>query len=155
MMIQWAGKRKFLLALFSVLVLPFLGIVVLYDLYSVNACVVAVRLDGIVRDGLKFQVTETYCSTLGEDAAISVFGVSRSSANKVLLLKYGPESDEVSLPQIEVSDQTITITVPVVSDISFQIDTWLGRRVVYEIKLIRYPSAPIGGTSGEGQRARP
>jgi hypothetical protein len=154
--VQWARKLILLPALFPVIMLPFLGIAVFYILYSVNACIDAVPMDGIVRGGLEFQVTETYCSTLGEDAAISVFGVSRPGGAKVLLLKYGPESDEVPLPRIEVSNETITITVPVVSDISFQVDTWLGRRVAYEIKHVGYPSELAGGGSGEGvQRARP
>ena len=142
--VRWSRKLKPLLVLLVVVLLPFLGIGLFYLWYSLNACTVVVRMPDIARAGLQFKITETYCSTLGEDAAISVFGVSQPGGSRTLLFKYGPESDEVPLPRIDVSDGTITMTVPVVSDTSRQIGTWQGRRVVYEIGRIRYPPPPSG-----------
>jgi hypothetical protein len=41
-----------------------------YVLYAVDACIIEIRHDGIVRAIMQFQITETDCSTLGEDASV-------------------------------------------------------------------------------------
>jgi hypothetical protein len=63
------------------------------------------------------------------------------------LFKYGPESDDLPLPEIDVSDQhTITITVPIVSDVFVQLSRWNNRPIRYGIGHIDYPSPNDGET---------
>jgi hypothetical protein len=111
----------------------------LYLLYAVNACITEVRQDGIVRANMRFQITETDCSTLGEDASVSVYGFADPGSDRTLLFKYGPAND-LPLPTIEVLDQqTIVIAVPSVSDVVFQIDSWNNHWIRYDIGHIYYP----------------
>jgi hypothetical protein len=112
----------------------------IYLLYSVNACITEVRQDGIVRASMQFRITETDCSTLGEDASISVYGLADSGSDRSLLFKYGPESYYLPLPTIEVPDQqTIVIAVPRVSDVVFQRNSWNNHSIRYDIGHIYYP----------------
>jgi hypothetical protein len=112
----------------------------IYVLYAVNACITEVRQDGIFRANMQFRITETNCSTMGEDASVSVYGSSASSDGKTLLFKYGPASYDLPLPTIEVPDQqTIIITVPIVSDVAFQLHTWNDRSIKYDIGQVNYP----------------
>jgi hypothetical protein len=136
---------------FAMLAFPITPFVVFggafYILYAVNACITEVRNDGISRSSLRFQITETYCSTLGEDAAISVYGLNEASGGRTLLFRYGPASDDLPLPEIDVTDQhIITIAVPIVSDIFFQLGRWNNRLIRYDIGHIEYPSPNNGET---------
>jgi hypothetical protein len=89
-----------------------------YGLYVVDACITEVRKDGISRSNMRFQITETDCSTLGEDASVSVFGLDETGTGRTLLFKYGPASYDLPLPEIAVPDNdTILISVPVVSNV--------------------------------------
>jgi hypothetical protein len=98
-----------------------------------------VRQDGIVRGNMRFQITETDCSTLGEDASVSVYGFGDPGSNRTLLFEYGPAND-LRLPTIEVLDQqTIVIAVPSVSDVVFQTGSWNNHSIRYDIGHIYYP----------------
>jgi hypothetical protein len=112
-------------------------------LYAVNVCITEVRQDGIVRGNMQFQITETDCSTLGEDASVSVYGSADSGSGRTLLFKYGPAND-LPLPTIEVLDQrTIVIAVPSVSDVDFQLESWNNHSIRYEIGHIYYPRPDV------------
>jgi hypothetical protein len=112
-----------------------------YVLYAMNACLTEVRQDAIVRANMQFQITETDCSTLGEDASVSVYGFRDSDGHRTLLFKYGPASYHLPLPTIEVPDQqTIIIAVPIVSDVVFQLDRWNDHRITYNIGHVYYPT---------------
>jgi hypothetical protein len=111
-----------------------------YLLYALNACITEVRQDGIVRSDMRFQITETDCSTFGEDAAISVYGLNDPGGDRTLLFEYGPAAYHLPLPTIAVPDQrTIVIAVPIVSDVVFQRDVWNDRAIRYEIGHVDYP----------------
>ena len=59
----------------------------------------------------------------------------------------GPVSDDQPLPEIDVSDQyTITIAVPIVSDVFFQPGSWNNRPIRYDIGHIAFPSPNSGET---------
>ena len=89
--------------------------------------------------GLRFQISETDCSTLGEDASISVYGLNEKGGSRTLLFKYGPSRDV--LPTVEVRGQDrILISIPVVSDVVFQERQWMNRRIDYAIGHIDYPN---------------
>jgi hypothetical protein len=136
------------LAIFAFPIAPFVVFGgAFYILYAVNACITEVKSEGISRSSLSFQITETYCSTLGEDAAVSVYGLNEAGGGRTLLFKYGPASDDLPLPEIDVSDQhTITITVPIVSDVFVQLGRWDNRPIRYNIGHIDYPSPNDGET---------
>jgi hypothetical protein len=56
-----------------------------YVPYSMNACITEVRQGGIVRSNMQFQITETDCSTLGEDASVNVYGFSASDNDRIAI----------------------------------------------------------------------
>jgi hypothetical protein len=136
------------LAIFAFPIAPFVVFGgAFYILYAVNACITEVKNEGISRSSLRFQITETYCSTLGEDAAISIYGSDEAGGGRTLLFKYGPVSDDLPLPEIDVSDQhIITIAVPIVSDIFFQLGSWNNRPIRYDIGHFGFPSPNNGET---------
>jgi len=90
--------------------------------------------------GFDFEISETNCSTLGEDASISVFASKAGQPNGVLLFKYGP-AGIAPMPVITAIDQqTVQIMVPRVSDLIFRRENWEGLSVNYNIGVIDYPS---------------
>jgi len=89
---------------------------------------------------MRFQITETDCSTLGEDASVSVFGIDETGAGRRLLFKYGPASYDLPLPEIAVPvNDTILISVPVVSSVFVREAQWNHRSINYHIGHIDYP----------------
>ena len=105
-----------------------------YVRYVVNACITEVRKDGISRSNMRFQITETDCSTLGEDASVSVFGLDETAAGRTLLFKYGPASYDLPLPEIAVpGNDTILISVPVASSVFLRKSQWHRRSINYNI----------------------
>jgi hypothetical protein len=73
------------LAIFAFPIAPFVVFGgAFYILYAVNACITEVKNEGISRSSLSFQITETYCSTLGEDAAISIYGLDEAGGGRVI-----------------------------------------------------------------------
>jgi|ERR1051326_303035 hypothetical protein len=96
------------------------------------------KISGLL--GYDFEISETDCSTLGEDASISVFASKAGQTNKELLFKYGPAGVD-PLPIITSVDQhTIQISVPRISDVIFRRDNWEGLSVIYSIGIIDYPT---------------
>jgi hypothetical protein len=123
--------------LFSIVLVP---VGAFYALYGVDACITEVRKDGISRSHMRFQITETDCSTLGADASASVFGLDETGAGRTLLFKYGPASYDLPLPEIAVPDNdTILISVPVVSSVFLRDPQWNHRAINYNIGHIDYP----------------
>ena len=89
---------------------------------------------------MRFQITETDCSTLGADASVSVFGLDETAPGRTLLFKYGPASYDLPLPEVAVSDNdTILISVPVVSSVFLRKPQWNDRSINYKIGHIDYP----------------
>jgi hypothetical protein len=88
--------------------------------------------------GFDFEITETDCSTLGEDASISVF-VSKAGGNtKTLIFKYGPAVDGL-LPSIVMHNEgNLSISIPIVSDVVFQEHKWQNISIAYNIGHIDY-----------------
>jgi hypothetical protein len=77
-----------------ILIVPIAPVVLLagafYTYYAMNACITEVTRDDIVRSNMRFQIMETDCSTLGEDASVSVYGFNQAGGEKTLLFKYDP-----------------------------------------------------------------
>jgi hypothetical protein len=89
--------------------------------------------------GFDFEITETDCSTLGEDASISVFVSKAGDNTKALLFKYGPAVDDL-LPSLVVHNESnLSISIPIVSDVRFQEHRWRNMSIDYNIGHIDYP----------------
>jgi hypothetical protein len=89
--------------------------------------------------GLDFEISQTDCSTLGEDTSISVSVSKAGETKKTLLFKYGPAGLD-PIPEIAVIDQqTIQISVQKISDLIFRRESWKGLSVEYNIGAIDYP----------------
>ena len=89
--------------------------------------------------GFDFEVSETDCSTLGEDASISVFASKPGQTKKMLLFKYGPASAEPMPVITSVGQHAVEISVSRISDLIFRRDDWEGLTVNYNIGIIDYP----------------
>jgi hypothetical protein len=112
---------------------------VLYVLYAVDACITEVRREIRLPSGLEFSIVETDCSTLGEDASVSIYGSNEADgAGRTLLFKYGPDSDQVSAIEIT-GEGVILISIPGVSDVVFTKTLWMDRLIKYNIGHIDYP----------------
>lgn len=130
----------FFLAIFvmPIVVLALLG-GVFYVLYAVDACITEVRREIRLPSGLEFSIVETDCSTLGEDASVSIYGLNaEDGAGRSLLFKYGPASDQVSAIEITGEDG-ILISIPSVSDVVFTKTLWMDRLIKYNIGHIYHP----------------
>jgi hypothetical protein len=90
--------------------------------------------------GFDFEISETDCSTLGEDASISVFAVKSGETKKVLLFKYGPAGGDPMPVIIPVDQHTIQISVSRISDLIFRRDNWEGLSINYNIGIVDYPA---------------
>jgi hypothetical protein len=133
---------KHILLSVAMMALPILVLILLFgsvfSLYMANACVTEVRQRIVSTHGLGFEISETDCSTLGEDASISVHGLDEHGRHATLLFRYGPGPDV--LPTIQMPDQgRIVITISSVSDVVFQKHRWMNRSVYYDIGHIDYP----------------
>jgi hypothetical protein len=128
------------LAIFAFPIAPFVVFGgAFYILYAVNACITEVRREIHLPSGLKFSVVETDCSTLGEDASVSIYGLDEAhDAGKTLLFKFGPDSDQVSAIEITGEDG-ILISIPSVSDVIFMETMWMDRLIKYNIGHADYP----------------
>ena len=92
---------------------------------------------------LEFKISETDCSTLGEDASVSVYGIGASGEDERLLFRYDPGPDV--LPTIEVLGQgRIVMTIPAVSEVIFQERKWMSFSIDYNIGHIDYPRPGAG-----------
>src|SRR5260221_2920826 len=90
--------------------------------------------------GFDFEISETDCSTLGEDASISIFASKTGQTGKTLLFNYGPAGVD-PMPVITALDQhTVQISVPRISDLIFRRDNWEGLTIHYSIGVIDYPT---------------
>jgi hypothetical protein len=113
-------------------------------IWTPNTCVTDTIQTLTNLSGYDFKVTETDCSTLGEDASVSVY-VSLASKNKaVLLFKYDPAGLK-PYPSIAVpKERRVSISVPVISEVFLQRHDWHSPRgsvsVDYHIGRIIYPS---------------
>jgi hypothetical protein len=109
-----------------------------YILYAVNACITEVRREIHLPSGLKFSIVETDCSTLGEDASVSIYGLNEAhGSDRTLLFKYGPDSDQVSAIEITGEDG-ILMSIPSVSDVILMKTLWMDRLIKYNIGHIDY-----------------
>ena len=122
------------LAIFAFPIAPFVVFGgAFYILYAVNACITEVRREIYLPSGLQFSIVETDCSTLGEDASVSIYGLNEADgAGRTLLFKYGPASDQVSAIEITGEDG-ILISIPSVSDVVFTKTLWMNRLIKYNI----------------------
>jgi hypothetical protein len=59
--------------------------------------------------GFDFEISETDCSTLGEDASISVFASKSGQTGKTLLFKYGPAGIDPISVITSVDEHTVQI----------------------------------------------
>jgi hypothetical protein len=98
------------------------------------------KISGLL--GYDFEIGETDCSTLGEDASISVLVSKAGQTKEALLFKYDPAG--VTLPIITpLNDHTIKISVPRISIVMFRRDSWENLSVVYSIGSIDHPNPDI------------
>jgi hypothetical protein len=90
--------------------------------------------------GYDFKVIETDCSTIGEDASVSVYISLAGRKKEVLLFKYGPAGIN-PYPSIAVSDPgNVSISIPVVSDLILQRHKWLNVSIDYRIGQVMHPT---------------
>jgi hypothetical protein len=102
-------------------------------------CIIETRKKIPNLSGFDFEITETDCSTLGEDASVSVFVSKGGDRTKTLLFKYGPAVDNI-LPSIAVNKESnFLISIPRVSDVRFQEHRWQNMSIQYNIAHIDYP----------------
>jgi hypothetical protein len=105
-----------------------------------HTCITEIHKRFFDVSGFDFEISETDCSTLGEDASISVFASKSGQTKKTLLLKYGPAGVD-PLPVITSVDQhTVQISVSRISDLLFHLDNWEGLSVNYNIGVVDYPA---------------
>jgi hypothetical protein len=91
--------------------------------------------------GFDFEISETDCSTLGEDSSISVFAFKPGQTGKTLLFKYGPAGVNPMPVITSVDPHTVQISVPRISDLILRRDSWEGLSINYNIGIIDYPSS--------------
>jgi hypothetical protein len=87
-----------------------------------------------------YEISETDCSTLGEDASISVFVSKVGRAEKVLLFKYGPAVVNQMPIITSIDSNTVRISITRISDIIFRRKNWEGLSVDYDIGVVDYPT---------------
>jgi hypothetical protein len=91
--------------------------------------------------GFDFEISETDCDALSKDASVSVLASKHGETKKTLLFKYDPIW-YASMPLITPLDQrTVRISIPRVSSLFFQRDSWDGLSITYDIGVIDYPEA--------------
>jgi len=114
------------------------------------ACISAERATIPDISGMRFDITYTNCDVLAKQEAISVYVSAAKRAGsplldklfraRSLLFRYDPDKDNSPLPQIKVlSDNTIIISVPAVSSINYQSQSWRRVSVKYNIGHVDYP----------------
>ena len=88
------------------------------------------RISGLA--GFDFETTRTDCDAIAKWAGVNVFVSAAGDTKKTLLFKYDPVVDE--MPTISVADPThVTITVPRIAALFFQMHDWGGVHIEYEI----------------------
>jgi hypothetical protein len=97
--------------------------------------------------GYDFKVTETSCTTIGNDTSVSVYISPTGRKKAVLLFKYDP-AGVVPYPSITVSDMRhVIITVPIVSEVILERHEWRSVSgtvsVDYHIGRVIYPVADV------------
>jgi hypothetical protein len=106
-----------------------------------HTCITETRTKLLNVSGFDFEISETDCSTLGEDASISVFASKSGQPGKTLLFKYGPAGTDPVAVITSVDEHTVQISVKRISDVVFQKDSWEGLSVNYNIGFIDYPGS--------------
>lgn len=102
--------------------------------------------------GIRFEVEDTSNDTFAKDEAVSVYAKRSVSDGmwffpswrnrRTLIFRYDPGRPDNPLPLItHPSQTTILISVPEVSSIIFQNQTWENISVSYEIGKVDYPAA--------------
>ena len=89
--------------------------------------------------GFDFEISETNCDTLANDAAISVFASKPGQPHKTLLFKYDPGGGDPDPVITSIGQHTVQISVPRISSVFFRRDGFKGLSVVYKIDKIDYP----------------
>jgi len=102
-------------------------------------CITEIRKTVYDVPGFDFEISETDCDTLSDDASVSVLASKHSEAKKTLLFKYNPLWFE-PMPLITSLDQrTVRISIPRVISLFFQRDHWEGLSITYDIGVVDYP----------------
>jgi hypothetical protein len=97
--------------------------------------------------GYDFKVTETNCTTIGNDTSVSVYISPTGRKKAVLLFKYAPAGTD-PYPTIAVSEgRSVSITVPVVSEVILERYEWRSVSgtvsVDYHIGHVMFPVADV------------
>jgi len=135
--LQWVGWLTGVAVLLGIAGM----IVIAINLFLLSgACITETKQKISNLSGFDIEMSETDCSTLGEDAAVSVFIAKTGEKRKTLLFKYGPASYMSLLPTISLpTPDVLLIAVPEVSDVIFQMEKWRNLSIDYDIGLISYP----------------
>lgn len=97
------------------------------------------RVTGV--SGFDFEISETYCSTLGESIHAMVYVTRPGHPRKTLLIEYDPMNEE-TLPVItSVGPNTVLISIAAISELIFRRDGMKGLFVEYDIGRIVFPRA--------------
>ena len=117
----------------GVVLIPFYVVLAsIAGLWPYDPCTTEIRnkIPGV--SGLDFETTRTDCAAIAKWGWVSVFISVSGDAKKTLLFKYDPVVDE--LPTISVADPThVTITVPRVAELFFQMHNWGDVHIEYRI----------------------
>lgn len=137
------APRRAIVAVLLFVVLPlapyYFALWMVGMVWPFNHCITEVRghARGIL--GLDFEFSEVACTTLGNDASLTVF-VSRSGRKeRTAIFKFSPAfADE--MPRITAIDgNTLSISIDRVIDIYFRKEEWEGISIVYDIRKIDFP----------------
>jgi hypothetical protein len=105
---------------------------------SLGACVSQPRGKHAISAELVVSLVETYCSSLGEDAAVSVTVSMKTGKDKSVIFKYDPARDEI-LPSISVRGNSIIVSIAEISTIIDRRERFGPYRIIYNIGKIDYP----------------
>lgn len=101
------------------------------------------RLSGL--SGLDFEISETGCSAIAKDDAVSVLVSKAGERKKTLLFKYDPVYVDPYPTITSIDEHTVEISISRVSFIFCRRDRWDALTVKYDIGVVDYPDAQPAG----------
>jgi hypothetical protein len=96
------------------------------------------RIPGL--SGFDFEISETGCSTIAKDTAVSVLVSKTGERKKTFLFKYVPIYVGPYPTIIPIDEHTMQISLSNASSISCRRDKWGALTVKYDIGAVQHPS---------------
>ncbi len=103
-----------------------------------NHCITEVRGHARGIMGLDFEFSEVVCTTLGNDASITVFASRSGRKERTAIFKFAPAFAN-EMPRItKIDERTLSISIDRVLLIYFRKEDWEGISIVYSIGKIDF-----------------